>query len=55
MKRFCVQRAPMADTRWLCAVLDREGTRFGTRARLMADGRIELERVAAAGIASHGG
>ena len=55
MKRFRVQRAPAADARWLCAVLDREGARFGTRARLMADGRIELERVAAAGVASHGG
>ena len=55
MKRFRVQRAPAADARWLCAVLDREGARFGTRARLMADGRIELERVAPAGVASHGG
>jgi poly-gamma-glutamate synthesis protein (capsule biosynthesis protein) len=42
MKRFRVQRAAAAETRWLCAVLDREGARFGTRARLMADGRVEL-------------
>jgi hypothetical protein len=55
MKRFRVQRAAAADTRWLCAVLDREGARFGTRARPMADGRIELERVAAPGVASNGG
>jgi poly-gamma-glutamate capsule biosynthesis protein CapA/YwtB (metallophosphatase superfamily) len=55
MKRFRVQRASAADTHWLCAVLDREGARFGTRASPMADGRIELERVAAAGAASHGG
>jgi len=55
MKHFRVQRASAADTRWLCSVLDREGARFGTRARLMADGRIELVRVAAAGVASHGG
>ena len=46
MKRFRVQRAAAAETRWLCAVLDREGARFGTRARLLADGRIELEWVA---------
>jgi poly-gamma-glutamate synthesis protein (capsule biosynthesis protein) len=42
MKRFRVQRAAATETRWLCAVLDREGERFGTRARLMADGRVEL-------------
>jgi poly-gamma-glutamate synthesis protein (capsule biosynthesis protein) len=42
MRRFRVQRAATDDARWLCAVLEREGARFGTRARLMADGRIEL-------------
>jgi poly-gamma-glutamate synthesis protein (capsule biosynthesis protein) len=55
MKRFRVQRAAAADTRWLRAVLDREGACFGTRARPMADGRMELERVAAPGVASNGG
>jgi poly-gamma-glutamate synthesis protein (capsule biosynthesis protein) len=54
MKRFRVQRAAAADARWLCAVLNREGARFGTRARLMADGRIVLERAGVAGVASHG-
>jgi hypothetical protein len=41
------QRAAAADTRRLCTVLDRESARFGTGARLMADGRIALERATA--------
>lgn len=43
MKRFQVRRAADADARWLCAMLDREGRRFGTRSRLLSDGRIELQ------------
>ena len=42
MKRFQVRRAADADARWLCAVLDREGSRFGTRGVFLPDGRIEL-------------
>jgi poly-gamma-glutamate synthesis protein (capsule biosynthesis protein) len=55
MKRFRVQRASTAEARWLCAVLDREGARFGTRALLEAEGRIELQRGAAAGVVLQGG
>jgi poly-gamma-glutamate synthesis protein (capsule biosynthesis protein) len=55
IKRFRVQRAAAAETRRLCAVLDRESARFGVRARLKADGRVELLRIAAAGVASNGG
>jgi poly-gamma-glutamate synthesis protein (capsule biosynthesis protein) len=42
MRRFRTCRASEADARWLCETLDREGSRFGTRAELRADGRIEL-------------
>ena len=42
MRRFRACRATEADARWLCATLDREGARFGTRAEPGADGRIEL-------------
>jgi poly-gamma-glutamate capsule biosynthesis protein CapA/YwtB (metallophosphatase superfamily) len=42
MMRFRVQRAVEADARWLCAMLDREGGRFATRAELMPDSRITL-------------
>ena len=43
MKRFQVRRAADADARWLTAMLEREGRRFGTRPRLLPDGRIELQ------------
>jgi poly-gamma-glutamate synthesis protein (capsule biosynthesis protein) len=42
MKRFQVRCAAEADARWLRAMLDREGRRFGTRSELRPDGRIEL-------------
>ena len=42
MKCFRARRAAGPDTRWLCATLDREGLGFGTRTRLLTDGRIEL-------------
>lgn len=42
MKRFQVRRAADADARWLSAMLDQEGGRFGTRSELLTDGRIEL-------------
>lgn len=42
MRRFQVRRAADADVRWLSAMLDREGRRFGTRSELLQDGRIEL-------------
>ncbi|MDH5536062.1 MAG: CapA family protein, partial [Betaproteobacteria bacterium] len=43
LRRFRVGRASAADTRWVCATLDREGRRFGTRALLGADNRIKIE------------
>lgn len=42
MKRFQVRRAADADARWLSAMLDQEGGRFGTGSELLPDGRIEL-------------
>lgn len=42
MRRFRACRASRADTRWVCQTLEREGRRFGTRAELRADGRVEL-------------
>ena len=43
MKRMRVQRASAADSRWLCALLDREGRRFGTWTEAAEDHRIELQ------------
>ncbi|HEY7655969.1 MAG TPA: CapA family protein [Burkholderiales bacterium] len=43
MNRFQVRRAADADARWLAQMLEREGRRFGTRPRLLPDGRIELQ------------
>jgi poly-gamma-glutamate synthesis protein (capsule biosynthesis protein) len=43
MRRFQIRRAADADARWLSAMLDREGRRFGTRSELLPDGRIELK------------
>jgi poly-gamma-glutamate synthesis protein (capsule biosynthesis protein) len=42
MRRFRLCRAGESDARAACAILDREGGRFGTRAQMRADGRIEL-------------
>jgi poly-gamma-glutamate synthesis protein (capsule biosynthesis protein) len=43
MKRMRVQRASAADSRWLRALLDREGRRFGTWTEATEDHRIELQ------------
>jgi poly-gamma-glutamate synthesis protein (capsule biosynthesis protein) len=42
-RRLRLQRAGAADTRWLCALLDREGRRFGTRTRLGGANWFELD------------
>jgi len=42
-KRMRVQRASAADSRWLRALLDREGRRFGTWTEAEADHRIGLQ------------
>lgn len=41
--RLQARRAAAADAEWLCAMLNREGRRFGTRAHLSPDRRIEIE------------
>jgi poly-gamma-glutamate synthesis protein (capsule biosynthesis protein) len=43
MKRMRVQRASAADSRWLRALLDREGRRFGTWTEVAEDHLIELQ------------
>lgn len=43
MKRMQVRRAAAPDSRWLRALLDREGSRFGTWTEAGADGRFELK------------
>jgi poly-gamma-glutamate synthesis protein (capsule biosynthesis protein) len=43
MRKFRVQRASAADGQWLADLLTQEGRAFGTRARVRADGRLELE------------
>ena len=43
MKRMQVQRASASDSRWLRALLDREGRRFGTSTEAAEDHRIELQ------------
>jgi len=43
MKRMRIQRASAADSRWLRALLDREGRRFGTWTEAVEDHRIELQ------------
>ena len=42
MTRFQVRRAADADARWLSAMLNQEGGRFGTGSELLPDGSIEL-------------
>jgi poly-gamma-glutamate synthesis protein (capsule biosynthesis protein) len=43
IKRFMLTRASSGDARWLRAVLDREGRKFGTRVRIDPDDRLTLE------------
>jgi poly-gamma-glutamate synthesis protein (capsule biosynthesis protein) len=43
VRRFRVTRASSDEAQWLRDVLSREGRRFGTRARLNADGTLALE------------
>jgi poly-gamma-glutamate synthesis protein (capsule biosynthesis protein) len=43
MRKFRVQRASAADGQWLADLLTQQGRAFGTRARVHADGRLELE------------
>jgi poly-gamma-glutamate capsule biosynthesis protein CapA/YwtB (metallophosphatase superfamily) len=42
-RRLRLERASAADTRWLCALFDREGERFGTRTHLGGANRFELD------------
>lgn len=42
-RRLRLCSASAADTRWLCAMLDREGRRFGTRTRARAANRFALD------------
>jgi poly-gamma-glutamate synthesis protein (capsule biosynthesis protein) len=42
MKRLRVQRASAADSRWLRALIDREGRRFGTSTEAAEDHGLEL-------------
>jgi len=42
-QRLQARHASATDTQWLRAMLDREGRRFGTRAKLSRDGCIEVE------------
>lgn len=42
MRRLQVRRAVRREAEWLAQLLDREGERFGTAARLTEDGRLEL-------------
>jgi poly-gamma-glutamate synthesis protein (capsule biosynthesis protein) len=42
IKRFMLTRASTNDARWLRAVLDREGRKFGTRVRMSPENRLTL-------------
>ncbi|MGZ3576513.1 MAG: CapA family protein [Vulcanimicrobiaceae bacterium] len=44
IRRFRLNRALRADAAWLCAILNREGSEFGTSFNLTADEIIELVR-----------
>ena len=44
MRRFRLERASAADTKWLCNLLNQLGERFGTAARLEQDNTLTLER-----------
>jgi poly-gamma-glutamate synthesis protein (capsule biosynthesis protein) len=41
-RRFRLERAPSEDSRWLAALLTREGRAFGTSVELADDGRLRL-------------
>jgi poly-gamma-glutamate synthesis protein (capsule biosynthesis protein) len=43
IKRFQIQRASAADTRWIVNMLNREGKPFGTRVRMHLDHRLSLQ------------
>jgi poly-gamma-glutamate synthesis protein (capsule biosynthesis protein) len=43
IKRFQIQRASAADTRWIVDMLNREGKPFGTRVRMHLDHRLSLQ------------
>jgi poly-gamma-glutamate synthesis protein (capsule biosynthesis protein) len=43
IKRFQIQRASAADTRWIVDMLNREGKPFGTRVRMHLDHRLRLQ------------
>jgi poly-gamma-glutamate capsule biosynthesis protein CapA/YwtB (metallophosphatase superfamily) len=43
LRRFRLERASRDDALWLAKMLAREGARFGTNARLRADGRLVVE------------
>ena len=43
IRRFRLERATVADAGWLASVLRREGEALGTRVRIEAGGRMELE------------
>ena len=42
IRRFSLREAPAKDARWLGAVLDREGRRFGTRVQIDQANRLIL-------------
>ena len=42
IKRFALTQASTNDARWLRAVLDREGRKFGTRVRMSQENRLKL-------------
>jgi len=42
MRRFRLNRASVVDTRWLQEMLDREGSRLGSRVEAGPDGGLEL-------------
>jgi poly-gamma-glutamate synthesis protein (capsule biosynthesis protein) len=44
MRRFRLQNACAADSRWLCDTLTHEGRRFNTALDLDPDGRLRLRR-----------
>jgi poly-gamma-glutamate synthesis protein (capsule biosynthesis protein) len=43
IKRFQIQRASAADTRWIANLLNREGKLFGTRVKMHSDQRLSLQ------------
>jgi poly-gamma-glutamate synthesis protein (capsule biosynthesis protein) len=43
MRRFRLERASVADSRWLCDLLNKLGAKFNTRVKLQSDNSLELE------------